>query len=121
MPARVIDQQLRKSFYVSPFLDMDMTYAFRVTLPGDERVTSLSVARDRDGLLIVAALIGRRAPLTDTRLLSVLLDPSAADAEGYRRHSLGGAALWLKGMRLRAATAAPRAPTSPIQTITDSH
>ena len=34
----VIDQHCHKRFYVSPFLDMDMTYAFRVALPAERRV-----------------------------------------------------------------------------------
>ena len=32
-PGAVIEQHCRKGFYVSPFMDMDMRYAFRVAAP----------------------------------------------------------------------------------------
>ena len=115
----VIDQQCHKSFYVSPFLDMDMTYAFRVALPGD----GVSVAirgRDRDGLLIVAALTGRRAPLTNTTLLSVLLTHPLLTLKVIGAIHWHALRMLLKGYRLRARPDAPATPVT-IGTTTDSH
>lgn len=56
-----------KAFHVSPFLGMDMTYAFRVH-PPDERVSVAIRGEDEDGPVIVAALTGERRPLTDGML-----------------------------------------------------
>ena len=61
----IVDQQCRKKFYVSPFMDMDMSYRFRVALPGD-RVSVAINAADRDGPLLAAAF-ERRAAATDGR------------------------------------------------------
>lgn len=65
---QVIEQKCTKDFYVSPFLDMDMHYAFRVERPR-ERVKINVEGKDRKGSIIVAALMGARVPLTDGSLL----------------------------------------------------
>ncbi len=111
----VVDQRCNKLFYVSPFMDMDMSYAFRVALP-DERITLAIRAADKDGLLLVAALGGNRRPLTDSSLLRLLA--------GYPLLTLKvvGAIHWhalrllLKGMRLRARPNPPDVPVTVVNT-----
>jgi DUF1365 family protein len=61
-----------KRFYVSPFLDMDLAYEFRVTPPG-ARVAVAITARDAEGPVLAAALGGERRPLTDGTLLRACL------------------------------------------------
>ena len=68
----VIEHHCRKGFYVSPFMDMDMSYAFRVAAP-DQRVTVAIRTADNDGLLLIAALTGERIALTDAALLRALV------------------------------------------------
>jgi DUF1365 family protein len=60
-----------KAFHVSPFLGMDMRYAFRVQPPG-ERVSVAIRGEDDAGPVIVAALGGERRPLTDGMLARLL-------------------------------------------------
>jgi DUF1365 family protein len=60
-----------KAFHVSPFLGMEMSYAFRVEPPG-ERVSVAIRGEDGAGPLIVAALSGTRRALTDRALASLL-------------------------------------------------
>lgn len=60
-------QACDKSFYVSPFLDLDMAYRFRVDPPG-ERVTVAVQARKDDCAVINTCLIGRRRAFTDGNL-----------------------------------------------------
>jgi DUF1365 family protein len=60
-----------KAFHVSPFLGMDMRYAFRVQPPG-ERLSVAIRGEDGDGPMIVAALSGERRPLTDGMLARML-------------------------------------------------
>lgn len=64
----VVHQQAEKVFHVSPFLGMDMRYAFRVA-PPEERVSVAIRGEDRDGPLIVASLAGDRVELSDRALL----------------------------------------------------
>lgn len=111
----VVDQRCNKLFYVSPFMDMDMSYAFRVALP-DERIALAIRAADKDGLLLVAALSGNRRPLTDSSLLWLLA--------GYPLLTLKvvGAIHWhalrllLKGMRPRARPNPPDVPVTVVNT-----
>lgn len=63
----VVRQSVDKRFHVSPFMDMDLTYAFEVSPPG--KVVSLSIlASDAQGPILVAAFTGLRRDLTDRAL-----------------------------------------------------
>jgi DUF1365 family protein len=115
----VIDQHCHKRFFVSPFLDMDMTYAFRVGLPR-ERVSVAIRGSDRDGPLIVAALTGRRVPLTNSTLLGVLLSHPLLTLKVIGAIHWHALRMLLKGYRLRTRPEAPATPVT-IGTTTDSH
>lgn len=113
-PRGVVRQSADKVFFVSPFMDMDLTYAFKVRPPGhgetDGVAVSIEVA-DAEGLLLLASFAGQRQPLDDRRLLAAWL--------GHPWMTLGvmGAIhwealkIWLKGERLRPR---PRAPLNPV-------
>jgi DUF1365 family protein len=62
-----IEQECGKEFYVSPFLGMDMSYAFRVRPPTD-RVQIAIQGKDKNGTLITAVLSGGREDLSDAAL-----------------------------------------------------
>lgn len=67
-----VRQSCAKRFYVSPFLDMDMAYAFRTRVP-DETV-QLSVQGRREGkAMINTALVGQRRELSDGVLARLAL------------------------------------------------
>lgn len=106
-----IRQRCDKRFYVSPFMDMEQSYAFRLTRPG--ATVSLHVeARDAAGPLLFAAFSGQRREMSDTALLrSFLAHPLLA------LRVLGGIhwealKLWRKGLRLRPRPAAPAHPVT---------
>jgi len=63
----LIRQATPKRFHVSPFMGMDMDYAFRVVPPG-QRLAITIVGSDAEGPIITAALATTRRPLTDTAL-----------------------------------------------------
>lgn len=69
---RVIRQTAAKSLHVSPFMDMDMRYEFRVTRPGETLTVGISGA-DGGATLINASLSARRRELTDRQLLRLLV------------------------------------------------
>lgn len=69
--ARPIIQHSRKAFHVSPFLNLDMSYEFRVVPPAEKLAVAIE-ASDTAGALLVASLAGNRQALTDRNLLSLL-------------------------------------------------
>ena len=57
-----------KTFFVSPFLGLDMSYDFRLPIPGD-RATTAILGRGADGApIIAAAFSGARRELSDREL-----------------------------------------------------
>jgi DUF1365 family protein len=105
----VLRQSCAKHLYVSPFMDMAMTYHFRLTLPR-ERLGLVVSAHDGDGATLTASFAGTRLPLTDGNLWrSFLRHPLLA------MQVLGGIhwealKLWRKGLKLRARPAPPPDP-----------
>lgn len=66
------EQSCAKALRVSPFMRMDMTYAFRGRDP-DERLTLAIDGNDAEGLLIATAISGERRPLSDREILKAAL------------------------------------------------
>ena len=111
----VIDQHCRKGFYVSPFMDMDMSYAFRVAVP-DQRVMVAIRAADKDGLLLAAALTGERIALTDAALLRALATHPLLTLKVIGAIHWHALRLLLKGLKLRPRPRAPAAPVTVVNT-----
>ena len=63
-----IRQTTEKTFFVSPFMDMGLTYDFTVRPPG-ECVSVIVAVRRGDTPILTASFAGRRRPLTDGQLL----------------------------------------------------
>ena len=88
-----------KKFYVSPFMDLDSKYFFRIANPG-ENLSVIIDQIDKDGKLLFASQDGRRTNLNTKNLIfSYLKHPlmtfkiiSAIHFEALR--------LWLKGIKL---------------------
>lgn len=58
-----------KHFYVSPFFNLDVNFEFKLRIPGDRLEIHINdVGADGERMLL-AALTGRRRPLTDGQLL----------------------------------------------------
>ena len=103
---RVVRQQCQKVFYVSPFMDMNLRYDFRITQPGDH----ISVAiRARNGRTpaMVAVLSAQRRELSDAALLSALVSMGAVTLKVTAAIHWEALRLWLKRIRLRPRPAAP--------------
>lgn len=110
----VLRQSCTKQFFVSPFMDMTMTYRFRVARPG-ERLSVAIEGHDGDAPMIAATFAGTRRELTDANLLrAVLGQPLLA------LHVLGAIhwealKLWRKGVRLRPKPPPPPEPLSVVR------
>lgn len=63
-----VRQTTKKSFFVSPFMDMDLTYDFTVHPPGEAVSVVVAVRRGTEPIL-TASFAGDRRPLTDAQLL----------------------------------------------------
>jgi uncharacterized protein len=111
----VIEQHCRKGFYVSPFMDMDMNYTFRVAVP-DQRVMVAIRAADKDGLLLTAALTGERIALTDLALLRVLATHPLLTLKVIGAIHWHALRLLLKGLKLRPRPQPPAAPVTVVST-----
>ena len=107
----IIEQNCDKAFYVSPFMDMDMTYAFRVVAP-DARVSVAIRTADKDGLMLVAALRGDAVALTDLALLRAVTTYPLLTLKVIGAIHWHALRLLLKGVRLRVRPAPPHLPVS---------
>ncbi|MES2860179.1 MAG: DUF1365 domain-containing protein [Pseudomonadota bacterium] len=67
-----VRQTTEKRFFVSPFMDMDLTYDFTVRPPG-EAVSVVVAVRKGDQPILTASFAGQRRPLTDAELLRAWL------------------------------------------------
>lgn len=111
--AALVRQGCDKGFYVSPFMDMDLSYAFRIRPPGEEVVVKVD-ALDDDGVVLAATFAGRRVELSDGALLRAWF--------GHPWMSLGVLAaihwealkIWLKGERLRPRPPKPARPVTVV-------
>lgn len=66
--AATLHQRAAKRFHVSPFLPMDLAYAFRIQPPGERLGIGITVS-DAQGPLLAAIHTARREALTDAALL----------------------------------------------------
>ena len=108
-----VHQRCAKEFYVSPFLDMDMTYDFRVVPPAD-RVSVVVAADDKRGAVLVASLAGQRQELTDRALAAVFLSLPLMTIKVMVAIHWEALKIWWKGMRLYPR---PPAPTHAVTGI----
>ena len=95
-----------KAFYVSPFMRMDMTYAFQV-VPPDETTVVVIHGDDSEGRLITASFCGRRQTLTDLALLRMVLRHGLLGIKVLAAIHWEAAWLWLKGLRPQPRPPAP--------------
>jgi DUF1365 family protein len=105
-----------KQFHVSPFMDLDMRYEFRILLPG-ERFALAIRGLDVNGTLIHASLAGVARPFTEANLvLGMLLYPllTLKVTAAIHWHALR---LWLKGIAVRPKPEPPEHPTTAIQVV----
>jgi DUF1365 family protein len=107
----VIHQSCMKCFYVSPFMDMAMTYHFRIVPPAARVVVAIET-RDADGPVLEAVFAGRRQELTDGALLRAFVAYPLLTLKVVAGIHWEALKLWRKGTRLR-----PR-PLPPANLVT---
>ena len=103
----LIEQSCQKEFYVSPFLAMNMTYAFRVSA-GPDRITVAVRASNEKGPVIDASLAARSGELNDWALVRSLLAYPLLTLKVVAAIHWHAVKMLLKGYRIAARPKPPR-------------
>jgi DUF1365 family protein len=116
-PARaggVVRESCAKAFFVSPFLDLGMTYDFRLRTP--EAVVSTAIhGRDAGGsTIIAAAFAGARRTLSDAALARVFFTHPLLTLKVTFAIHWEALKLLAKGVGLKRR---PRAPREPVTVV----
>ena len=109
-PDAPILQQADKALHVSPFLDVDMRYTFRLTPPAS-LLTLAVTGHDKHGPLIVAKLDATRREMTDGALARVLAEFPLMTLKVVAAIHWQALLLWLKGLTVRTR---PEPPPFPV-------
>lgn len=94
-----IRQGAAKALYVSPFLGMQMDYAFSGRAPAEALALTID-GLDENGLLIRAVMAGERRAISDGQLLSAALAMPLMTLKVVAAIHWEALRLWLKGVRL---------------------
>ena len=105
-PQESFRQETDKAFYVSPFLDMNLRYRFRLTPPG-ERLSVRILETDGLGPVLAATWSGRNRPFTTRVLLRAFFAMPLLTFRIVALIHWQGLRLWLKGQRVRSRPQAP--------------
>jgi|TARA_R110002124_G_scaffold244207_2_gene409314 DUF1365 family protein len=106
-----IRQTADKTFFVSPFMDMGLTYDFTVRPPG-EAVSVVVAVRRGDTPVLTASFAGARRPLTDGQLLRALVTHPLLTWKVTLGIHWEAAKMMLKGARYRHRGAPPKQPVT---------
>ena len=94
-----LTQSCDKTFHVSPFLGMAMTYVFSLR-PPDERIAIAIEGRDGEGAVIRAALSGTRRDLSDAALLRLFFGMPLLTFKVIAAIHWEALRMWIKGFRV---------------------
>ena len=112
-----IRQSADKRFYVSPFLDMDLRYDFRIH-PPDETLKIRILEHDNDGPILAATFSGRKKTLNSRNLLLGICKTLGLTWKIMAGIHFEALVLWLKGIRIRPRPSPPGEATF-VQQKTD--
>jgi DUF1365 family protein len=91
-----------KTFHVSPFMDIDLQYRFRIRPPA-ETVSITIHADDAEGAMLTAGFAGRRRTLTQFAIARAALRTPWLGLKVLGGIHWEALRLWLKGLKLRPA------------------
>lgn len=103
----VVQQSAEKTFYVSPFMDMDLRYAFKLNAT-PERLSLAINAGDSDGPVIFTSVHADRRDITSGALLTAWISHPLLTLKVITAIHFHALRLWLKGIKLRLRPPPPR-------------
>ena len=110
-PPGPLRQTTEKRFFVSPYMDMALTYDFTVRLPG-EAVSIVVAVRRGDTPVLTASFAGRRRPLTDGQVLRAFLTHPLLTWKVTAGIHWEALKMMIKGARYRHRGRVPSQPVS---------
>ncbi len=113
----LVRQRCDKRFYVSPFMDMETAYHFRIRPPSGEAGEPLAVAirqTDAAGPVLHASLALRRVELSDGAILRAWARHPLMTAKVVAGIHWEALHLWRKGLAVRPR---PPAPAHPVTVV----
>ncbi|WP_260929297.1 DUF1365 domain-containing protein [Novosphingobium sp. 9] len=103
---RLFRQDCAKTFHVSPFMAMDLHYAFRLVVPGEDLSIAITTS-DAQGPVLTAVHSAQRKALTDSALLRVFVTQPLLTVKVVGGILWEAALLWRKGVPVHDRPAAP--------------
>ena len=97
--SKIITQSCNKKFYVSPFMEMETSYNFRLSEP-KETLGVFIKQKDRDGMLLSACQIGKKEQISTKRLLINFLKHPMMTIKIIMAIHFEALRLWKKGVKL---------------------
>lgn len=110
-----LTQSCNKTFFVSPFLEMDLRYEFQVTPPDQRAVVAMTVKRG-DAVALTASFAGDRLDLTDANLLRAWVGNPLMTLKVISGIHWEALKMWLKGVRYLGRRARPTSASAPETT-----
>ena len=109
-----IRQSADKEFYVSPFLDMDLRYDFRINEPQEDlRIRILE--HDAEGPILSATFFGKYKSANTRNLLKGVTNTIGLTWKIMAGIHFEAIFLWAKGIKIKKRPAAPQKVSYPIQ------
>ena len=97
--SKIITQNCNKRFYVSPFIEMETAYNFRLAEP-KETLSIFIKQTDREGILLSACQIGRKEDISTKQLLINFLRHPMMTVKIIMAIHFEALRLWGKGVKL---------------------
>ena len=96
---KVITNDCTKKFHVSPFIEMECHYYFRVTKPSD-KISVIIDQNDKDGKLLYASQDGKAKELNEKNLLFSYISHPLMTFKIIAAIHYEALKLWLKGIKI---------------------
>ena len=109
-------QNCDKAFHVSPFMDMDLAYAFRVRPPAEVFALAIEVS-DASGPLMTARQLARRETASDAALLRLAVRIPFVTLKVIAGIHWEALKIWVKGVGLRKHPAPPENAVSYVSQL----
>ena len=97
--AKIITQSCNKKFYVSPFIEMDTAYNFRLAEP-KETLSIFIKQTDQSGMLLSACQIGKKEQISTKQLLINFIKHPMMTIKIIMARHFDALRLWGKGVKL---------------------